>query len=990
MIYPTLFIGLGSTGLDILEKFQELVMEHYGKPSLETFRYIAIESRSTAEVRKLEWGNSDIKLLRPVITSTDSIANAMESGHKGYLKEWLNNKLLQIDGRSFVDGASNIRMAGRLILWENWDIVSSALNEAYNQITSDKNKKSSELFLKKHYERHNQPIDDRKPLIGDLPNVYIVGTLCGGTCSGMFIDIGYYIKQITGLWAKNLQNPNIAKTIGIFSVYDSATLNKAYQEGVRGQAANCWSALMEYDFLCNHHTRYQATFPNDMRLDTNERPIDWLYLVSNTATDSSNNLRSNLRRAEGNADVESLNHMVATILFTETIGNLLETKEAIRTDYRGKSRAIHCNTNEHSPSIATCGIATIWYPKYRISVGAACKYGVSICAEWLSEIEANTKQTIKSEIAGRWHSMLEQRVDELTSSPTGNIGGDVKQKFDKNRDSYLKLQASQFKGRLQEEISLLNKEKVYDAHINDSGRIARFKGKLVDEVYNEIENIINSKENLSHAEYYLEQLNEAIEGTIKRLPSEYPAPDLRRVRESSSDVFARLVFKSAEVEREMKEEILDDVQDYIQVQIKNIRNFRMKAVLEEIQKEIGITKRKSVDHTIKQHLDNVRNSLTTCIKDLEDQYTAYGKNLSLTQDVRVVSQYETISDDIDHLVNQLKNILPNEKSEILARIMEGKSLSEFLQFRNAEDRDKSTELIKKHIMEQLIHEVLERVGSFDVIDHVSNKWKASETAEFAKHGLPHLELTPGHVGLASVKIGRPVSFVAGGDKKGLDALLQNKLAGTLCDGLYTSERSPVFLPEMSHMVLFYREEPLMYMDENIASSALFENCYQEEDKNTTYGLHIHRAGKNIFDPKVIARRGRTENELMPIAIKILSTCDENGKWKSSDLFTVERGQMILRGNRKNGIRFRITADEAGIELCAQENEIYDHLENAVKEKISAMTREDMTKRINDHLEWVEKRSELKGKDPSSLIEEERRSLMEIDMIKGFFSEEALD
>lgn len=990
MIYPTLFIGLGSTGLDVLEKFQELVIEHYGRSSLEIFRYIALESRSTAEVRRLEWGNNDIRLLKPVITSTDSISNSIESGHKTYLKEWLNTKLLEIDGRSFTDGASNIRMAGRLILWENWDSVSIAMNEAYNQITSDNNKKSSEVFLKKHYARHKQPIDDKKPLIGDLPNIYIVGTLCGGTCSGMFIDIGYYIKQITGLWAKNLQNPNIAKIHGIFSIFDSATLNKAHQEGLRAQAANCWSALMEYDFFCNLQTRYRATFPNDITLDTNERPIDWLYLISSTATDCNNNLRSNFRKAEGNADIESLNHMAATILFTETIGNLLETKEAIRTDYRAKTRAIHCNEDEHSPCIASCGAATIWHPKYRIAVGAACKYGVSLCGEWLGEIDSNTRQTIENEISDRWHSMLTERVDELTSSATGTIMGDVKQKFDKNKDNYLKLPTSQFKGRLHEEIGLLNKGKVYDSHISDSGRMINFKTKVINDVYNSIENILSTKGNLAFAEYYLEQLDKMLQSTIKKLPSEYPSPNLGRVKEISIDIFARLVFKSQEVEMEIKEEILNDAQNYIINEIKNVRNFRMKSILEEILEEIGITRKKASGHTVKQHLNNIRESLINCVKDLGDQYTTFCKSLAYTQDVKVVSQYESISGDIDHLVTDLKNIQPAEKREILDRIMKGRSITQFLEFRNAQDRHKSTESIKKNIKEQLIHTVLERVGSFDVIDYVSHKLKASEIAEFAKHGLPHLELTPGHAGLASTKIGRPVSFIAGGDKQGLDNLLQNKLSGTLCEGLYVSERSPVFLPEMSHMVIFYREEPLMYMDENIASASLFQNCYHDEEKNSIYGLHIHKAGKNYFDPKVIARRSRTKNELMPVAVNILSVSNESGKWISSDIFTVERGQLILRGVRKNGIKFRITADDYGIEQCAQEKEMFEYFDNLIKEKISALTKDDLTQKINSYLETIEKRSEILGKDPSSMIEEERKKLMEIEMIKEYFSAEVSD
>ena len=995
MINPTLFIGLGSTGLDIIERFQELVLEHYGRASLDIFKYIAIETRDAAEGTRSEWGESGIKLLKPVIRSTDAIRTSIDSGHKQYLRDWLSPKLLEISGGQFTDGASNIRMAGRLILWENWDSIRGAINDAYNQITGDTNIRKTGDFLRSHYAKHGQPIDDRLSLIGDLPNVYIVGTFCGGTCSGMFIDIGYYTKQITGLFAKNLPNPYIAKIMGIFTTFDAATLNSAQQEGIRLHAANCWAALMEYDFFCHSQTRCQITFPDGTSIGTNERPIDWLYLISCTATNSDNTVRSNFRKGE-TPDTESLNHMAATILFTETVGGLLEKKEEIRTDYRGRPRSTETNENEHSPCIATSGIATIWYPKYRIALGATCKYGASLCEEWVGEVASNTKQIIEEDIPAKWYDMLNQSVDELVSSPSANIMEDIKQELDKNRDRYIKLPATQFKDYLQEILGRLNKGKRCDTHISDPGRVSSFKDKLTKDISDFIKDIIDTKSNLAYTEYSLEQLDKAIANTIGRLPSEYPAPDLSRVEEVSSDIFGRLVFKTEKIERQRKEDILSDVKIYMENQIKKIRNFRMGAILEDIREEIGIGKSlpqvkvNAGMTTVKQYLDNVKSSLVSCIEYLAGRYKALGKDLAPTEDVRVVSHdsAQVIKDDIDQVVAQLMNISPAEKQVILNGIKSGQTLSHFLGFGLKEAKEDS---IKKRMMEQLIREVLGRVGSFNVINHVLGNWTTSEVAEFAKHGLPHLELTPGHSGLASVQIGRPVSFVAGGEQAGLGTLLDDKLIGTTCEGLFgRNDMSPIFLPELSHMLIFYREEPLMYMDGNLATARLFEECYQDAERATKYGLHIHKGGKNIFDPQIYARRDKTKNELMPIAINIFSIRDENGNWTSSDIFRVEKKRLILRHTRKSGAKFLLTGDENGIELCAQEREIFEYFNSLMEEKMENMTKDNFIERLNTYLDWIEIKAEEGGKEAGLIMEEERRKIMGIPLIKERFAEETED
>ena len=44
MITPTIFVGLGTTGTNILKSLRELMAEEYGHAGLPLFRYIAIET----------------------------------------------------------------------------------------------------------------------------------------------------------------------------------------------------------------------------------------------------------------------------------------------------------------------------------------------------------------------------------------------------------------------------------------------------------------------------------------------------------------------------------------------------------------------------------------------------------------------------------------------------------------------------------------------------------------------------------------------------------------------------------------------------------------------------------------------------------------------------------------------------------------------------------------------------------------------------------
>ena len=135
MIRPTLFIGLGTTGTKILKKLRELMSEEYGRAGLPIFRYISIETDEKIEVgntRQME-DYEKINLISATIENFDTIRLRLDSQDTTHFSpqwnEWLNPDLLNY-ALNFKAGAGNIRMAGRMCLWENWDKMRETVLQA--------------------------------------------------------------------------------------------------------------------------------------------------------------------------------------------------------------------------------------------------------------------------------------------------------------------------------------------------------------------------------------------------------------------------------------------------------------------------------------------------------------------------------------------------------------------------------------------------------------------------------------------------------------------------------------------------------------------------------------------------------------------------------------------------------------------------------------------------------------------------------------------
>ena len=387
-IRPTLYVGLGTTGVEIINKLRILNREEYGTTEYPIFRYISIETDTSKDgiVKELDahdmvyYSDHDMpqvidrgplpefkknKVLYTTIPSVEPISNAISPKHPAYNKDldaWLNPEILDLDAVTQPGGAGNIRMVGRLSLWENWDKgtnVQKHLQEAYDAIWEHENRQTSAHNLEGHFKGTGITVDDT------ARNVFIVGTLCGGTCGGMLLDIAYYFRHI------GFGNTNI---YGIFTMYDEALALQAPHI----QMANCHASLVELDYYSQDKTEYNVTFPNGPTINTKKAPFEVATFVSAT-----NMKGERVIKPDGEFDEDKLNEKVALDLFVRHLGVDAEidanrVNAPTADDRFGKVRhGTGCIQYMFSSGLETKG-----YPKNHTTKAAATEFIKGLHSEW--------------------------------------------------------------------------------------------------------------------------------------------------------------------------------------------------------------------------------------------------------------------------------------------------------------------------------------------------------------------------------------------------------------------------------------------------------------------------------------------------------------------------------------------------------------------------------------------------------------------------------
>lgn len=253
LMYPTLVIGLGGTGARATRSLKRLVERYFRSRGCEVppiIRYLVID---TEDLRNLP-GEEPLAPDEYINLGSDFDANRvveyMEQTEGLYesIREWWTSSGHDAGRIRVKNGAGQMRDIGRLALFVGYQQLVERLKATVAQIQSVANLQKSQQILSTVGMRPDSS-----------PQVWLVGSLCGGTGAGIFLDVAYLMRDL--LQTRSTFLPN-----GIF------VLPQAFMPALAGKVdlqrriqANAYASLLELSELMNSADRGKFEFYPDQQ-----------------------------------------------------------------------------------------------------------------------------------------------------------------------------------------------------------------------------------------------------------------------------------------------------------------------------------------------------------------------------------------------------------------------------------------------------------------------------------------------------------------------------------------------------------------------------------------------------------------------------------------------------------------------------------------------------------------------------------------------------
>lgn len=388
--FPTLVIGIGGTGKSVLLDIRQRLSAQYGNHrELKTIGFLAFDTDDAIDeesaskdplAEALAFSAAEHVHLTVSDTKMTDIRENLHSHHPS-LATWLEKDSLIHP--SVVAGAGQIRQIGRLALLSNIDKVVPAVNDAIKNITSADSRSSTLEYLKSIGESGVEIRE--KPL-----RIFTVGSLIGGTGSGMFIDVGYLLREDTVRAMMAGQRPI---STGIFAI----PLAGRTRSGVDTRAS-AYAALRELNHYSDSGTRYKVQYPDGRSFESHEPPYDFTFLVTTQSG------RSTLDGPRSLVSMIGRRIMLeATSEFSQKIQSNRDNirKHLAATDERG------CNQN-----FFTFGLSSIEIPLRNFSTACGARFLADTFTELRFGKYKDNPQDFQLDPGYLKDFLKEQRLDE--------------------------------------------------------------------------------------------------------------------------------------------------------------------------------------------------------------------------------------------------------------------------------------------------------------------------------------------------------------------------------------------------------------------------------------------------------------------------------------------------------------------------------------------------------------------------------------------------
>jgi hypothetical protein len=351
-VTKTLVLGLGTTGTTICSQIAERIRWEHGNVSrVPWVRFLCLETNASGAPRNLEPGDFiPLTLTANEYSGLAQYSPAYDEAIR--LSRWADAETLnRLPHKAVDDGVGNIRMVGRLAFFHkrNYDAVRNAVERRLNDLRQLSGPEASE--------RLGRLPDGTTPSVAfaakGAVRIFVVGTLCGGTCSGLAGDIGYFLQSLTR---------EEEKVIGIFTL-PHPSLSVAAVPAASRFKKNAYTALVEmnhYHLLAGVE-KDEIPFPGHAFPTTGRQPYDLPFLAMPRDTGG-----QSLRELE-----TAIQDRIFLNAFVPETDSFAETVNVGIMDRDG-----------HAHTFCTFGLATLEFPAQQVMEACAARLTVKALRDW--------------------------------------------------------------------------------------------------------------------------------------------------------------------------------------------------------------------------------------------------------------------------------------------------------------------------------------------------------------------------------------------------------------------------------------------------------------------------------------------------------------------------------------------------------------------------------------------------------------------------------
>ncbi len=345
-----LVIGVGSTGLAAMERAQQFYYEFTKQCSPGPHSaFLYMETDKNREPEAAPCGDTDITAC---YLCPNNVGATLDNWKQSGKWDWLPSTAAILDAGA---GAAGQPAYGRVALWEQETNVRNTITELYAKIGGDSS-----------------------------TNIYIVGSLTGGTGTGIFIDIAYMVRQCT-------KNNNI---YGMFMLPDRRNVGDTTKDMIYENAYSSLRTLDKFSKIgVNKTINYECILPGGTDISNLHAPFYNVQFFTQDFSDAS-------------ASLVNLSQLVQTVGFNLVLRMLDVSNQQAPFQALINARLVDYTSNVSNGIFTTIGINVFQYPESLLEEYLTTK----LLAERMLDRWADTEHYIDNHGTAAALSTLDARI----------------------------------------------------------------------------------------------------------------------------------------------------------------------------------------------------------------------------------------------------------------------------------------------------------------------------------------------------------------------------------------------------------------------------------------------------------------------------------------------------------------------------------------------------------------------------------------------------